>query len=136
MGEKVRDGCAEIEPTGVSSWIALVYSLWYEYSLVSGPEWLGFDFREKMLTFYDDGKPNINVSTWEQCERAVAALLSLKELPEDENDQSPTVSSWCNKPPYIFSFLLSSKNMFKSWKRVTENKDEEWTIDYEPIGER
>ena len=103
---------------------------------MSGPEWFGFDFKEKKLKFYDDGNTKINVSTWEQCGRAVAALLSLKELPEDENDQSPTVSSWRNKPLYISSFLLSQKDMFESWKKVTGDKDEYWTIDYEPTGKR
>lgn len=135
-GDEVRAGCAEIEATGVSSWIALACSLWYEYSLVSGPEWFGFDFKEKKLTFYDNGDTKINVSRWEQCGRAVAALLSLKELPEDENDQSATVSSWRNKPLYISSFLLSQKDMLESWKRVTGEKDEDWTIDYEPTAER
>jgi hypothetical protein len=48
-GDELRAGCAEIEATGVSSWIALVCSLWYEYSLARGPEWFGFDFKEKKL---------------------------------------------------------------------------------------
>jgi hypothetical protein len=92
--------------------------------------------RKRSSPFYDDGNTKINASTWEQCRRAVAALLSLKELTEDENDQNPTVSSWRNKPLYISSFLLSQKDMFERWKRVTGDKDEDWTIDYEPTGER
>lgn len=134
--DDVRIACAEIEATGVSSWTALVCSLWYEYSLVCGPEWFGFDFKEKKLTFYDDGNTKINTSTFEQCGRAVAALLRLKELPEDESDQRPTVSSWRNKPLYISSFLLSQKDMFESWKRVSGDKDADWMIDHEPTGER
>lgn len=136
IGDAIRAGCAEIEATGVSSYIALVCSFWYEFSLAMGPEWFGFNFKEKKLTYYDDGNTKINATTWEQCGRAVAALLSLKELPEDENDQGPTVSSWCNKPLYISSFLLCQKDMFESWKRVTGDKDEDWTIDNEPSHER
>ncbi len=125
----------EIENTG-ASWIVLVCSLWYEYSLAMGPEWYGFDFKNKKVTFFDDGNTRINTSTWEQCGRAVAALLSLKELPEDENDKAPTVSTWRNKPMYISSFLINQKEMFESWKRVTGDRDEDWTIEYQPTAER
>ncbi|GIK02047.1 hypothetical protein Aspvir_006090 [Aspergillus viridinutans] len=117
-GDPVRQACAEIEETGVSVWVALVCGFWYEFSLATGPEWFGFDFKEKKVTFYDDGSTKINVSTWEQCGRAVAAFLKFKELPEDENDSSPT------------------RDMFESWKRITGDKDEDWTIEYEPTAER
>ncbi|RHZ72408.1 hypothetical protein CDV55_108747 [Aspergillus turcosus] len=135
-GEPVRQACAEIEAAGVSVWVALVCGFWYEFSLTTGPEWFGFDFKEKKVTFYDDGNTRINVSTWEQCGRAVAAFLKFKELPEDENDQSPTVSGWANRPLFISSFLVSQRDMFESWKRVTGDKDEDWTIEYEPSAER
>jgi hypothetical protein len=135
-GEPVKQACAEIEATGVSVWVALVCGFWYEFSLSTGPEWFGFDFKEKKVTFYDDGSTKINVSTWEQCGRAVAALLKFKELPEDENDKSPTVSGWANKPLFISSFLASQRDMFESWKRITGDKDEDWTIEYEPTAER
>ncbi|RLL96313.1 hypothetical protein CFD26_105345 [Aspergillus turcosus] len=135
-GEPVRQACAEIEAAGVSVWVALVCGFWYEFSLSTGPEWFGFDFKEKKVTFYDDGNTRINVSTWEQCGRAVAAFLKFKELPEDENDQSPTVSGWANRPLFISSFLVSQRDMFESWKRVTGDKDEDWTIEYEPSAER
>ncbi|GFF35098.1 hypothetical protein IFM51744_02669 [Aspergillus udagawae] len=135
-GEPVKQACAEIEATGVSVWVALVCGFWYEFSLSTGPEWFGFDFKEKKVTFYDDGNTRINVSTWEQCGRAVAAFLKFKELPEDENDKSPTVSGWSNKPLFISSFLASQRDMFESWKRITGDKDEDWTIEYEPTAER
>ncbi|KAK3302465.1 uncharacterized protein B0T15DRAFT_306271 [Chaetomium strumarium] len=127
---------AEIEATGVSSWIAMVCGLWYEWSLVLGPIWLGFDHQNKKMTFYDDGTTKANLTSFEQCGRAVAALLSLKELPDDEADTSPTVSSWRNKPLYISSFLISQKDMFESWKRATGETDADWTIEYEPAQER
>ncbi|KAF4210464.1 hypothetical protein CNMCM8980_001138 [Aspergillus fumigatiaffinis] len=135
-GEPVRQACAEIEATGISEWVALVCGFWYEFSLATGPEWFGFDFKEKKVTFYDEGTVKINVSTWEQCGRAVAAFLKFKELPEDENDQSPTVSGWANRPLFISSFLVSQRDMFESWKRITGDKDEDWTIEYEPSAER
>lgn len=136
FGDKVRADAVEVAATGVSSYIALVCNMWYEYSLVMGPEWFGFDFKEKKLTLYDDGNTKMNLTTWEQCGRAVAGLLSLKELPEDENDRSPTVSTWRNKPLYISSFLLTQKEIFESWKRVSGDKDSDWTIDSEPTAER
>lgn len=134
--DEIRADCAEIEATGVSSWISLVCGLWYEWSLANGPEWFGFDFKEKKLTFYDVGNTQINITTWAQCARAIAALVSLNELPKDVNDQSPTVSSWRNKPLYISSFLLNQKEIFESWKRVSGDQDKDWTFEYEPSLER
>ncbi|KAF7114474.1 hypothetical protein CNMCM5793_008778 [Aspergillus hiratsukae] len=136
VGDAVRAACAEIEASGVCVWVALVCGFWYEFSLSTGPEWFGFDFTEKKVTFYDDGKTRINVSTWEQCGRAVAAFLKFRELPEDENDGNPTVSGWANRPLFISSFLVSQRDMFESWKRVTGDKDEDWTIEYEASAER
>jgi hypothetical protein len=63
-------------------------------------------------------------------------IRARKKLPEDENDQSPTVSSWRDKPVYISSFLLSQRDIFESWKKVTGDKNKDWMIDYEPTGER
>ena len=128
----------EIEAAGKVSWIALVCGFWYEYSLISAPQLFGFgfDIKGKKLTMYDDGKTKINISTWDQCGRAIAALFSLKELPEDENDKSVTVSNWRNKSVYISSFLISQTDMFESWKRITGDKGEDWSIDYEPSDER
>ncbi|SPQ22803.1 f19ac401-9618-4b72-ba1d-f03b0ba5a691 [Thermothielavioides terrestris] len=128
--------CGEIEATGVSSWTVLVCGLWYEYSLILGPMCLGFDHAQKKMTFYDDGNTKINMTTFEQCGRAVAGLVSLKELPDDENDTSPTVSSWRNKPLYVSSFLVSQRDMFESWKRATGETDADWTIEHEPSEER
>lgn len=126
---------AEIEAAGCS-WTSMICSLWYEYSLAMGPLWFGFDFANKKLTLYDDGTTKINLTTWEQCARAVAALLSLKELPEDANDKSLTVNTWRNKPLVISSFLVSQKDMFESWKRVSGDKDSDWTIEKELSKER
>ncbi|KAH8779658.1 putative oxidoreductase CipA [Hyaloscypha finlandica] len=130
-----RPKIAEIESLGLS-WVVLVCGFWYEWSLALGPFWFGFDFANKKVTFFDDGKTPINVSTWPQCGRAVAGLLSLKELPEDENDKSPTVSRWKNKPLYITSFKSSQRDMLDSVHRLTGSSDKDWEIEYEPSLDR
>ncbi|KAF5008598.1 hypothetical protein FDECE_5132 [Fusarium decemcellulare] len=132
-GQGVWTGIEAIEKAGVSSWIAMCCSYWYEFSIAQGPQWYGFDFsnNQKKVTLYDDGKTQINTSTWLQCGRAIASLLSLKELPEDENDKSPTISQWRNKPLYISSFLVSQREMLDSIQRVTGTTDKDWQIEYE-----
>jgi hypothetical protein len=82
----------------------------------------GFDFKEKRATLYDEGTAKINVSTWEQCGRVVAALLSLKKHPENEDDHSPTISTWKNKSLRISSFLISQKDYLKAGKESHETK--------------
>ena len=130
-GNVIRKSLQEIEATNVSSWITLVCGFWYEFSMARGEDSFGFDVENRKLTLIDDGNTKINVSTWDQCGRAVAALLSLKELPDAPDDTSPTVSTWKNKPLYIASFTISQRDIFESWKIVSRNVDGEWTIDYE-----
>jgi NmrA-like family len=142
LGKAIQLGLAgqaivdEIESLGVSQWVMLACSFWYEYSLAGGEIRYGFDFRNKSVTFFDDGNTKINTSTWEQCGRAVAALLSLPELPMDENDMSATVSQFGNGSVYISSFLISQKDMFESVQRVTGTTDADWKISYEPSAQR
>ncbi|KAH6636179.1 hypothetical protein F5144DRAFT_485880 [Chaetomium tenue] len=131
-GGAVKGWCGEIEKVG-AAWVAVVCGFWYEYSLVLGPVCLGLDHAAKRATLYDDGETRVNLTTFEQCARAVAALLSLKELPEDEGDEAPTVSRWRNKPLYVASFRVSQREMLESWKRVT---GEEWTVQSEASEER
>ncbi|CEJ93826.1 hypothetical protein VHEMI09393 [[Torrubiella] hemipterigena] len=118
------------------NWVALVCSFWYEFSLSVGADWYGFDIPNKKVTFYDDGNTRINTSTWRQCGRALASLLSLKELPEDENDTSPTLSNWRNKGLYISSFLASQRDMLDSLHRVLGDSDADWTIETESTSAR
>lgn len=132
----IFEGVKAVEDTGVSSWIAMCSSFWYEYSLALGPRWYGFDIPNKKATFFGDGQVRINSSTWDQCGRAIAQFLSLKELPDDENDTSPTVSQWKNKSLYISSFLVSQRDMLDSLNRVQGTTDADWTIEHEPCEER
>jgi hypothetical protein len=73
----------------------------------------------------------INTSAWAQCGRAIAGLLSLKELPEDKTDQSPALSQFRNEAVDISSFLVFQRDMFESVKRVTGNTDADWTVTHE-----
>ena len=125
-----------IEKLGKSSWIALVCSFWYEFSLGGTSARYGFDFKERSLVLFDEGNVRINTSTWPQCGRAVANLLALKILPDDENDKSPTLSRFKNKGCYISSFNLSQKEMFESVLRVTGTKEGDWKITSENAKER
>lgn len=128
--------CAEIESLGVSSYLLLNCNFWYEFSLGGGADRYGFDFQNRSLILFDGGNTVINTSTWPQCGRALASLLSLKELPDDESDTSPTLSQFWNAPVYISSFRLSQRDMFESVKRVTGTTDADWTITYESSEER
>ncbi|KAM0263552.1 hypothetical protein ACHAQJ_001171 [Trichoderma viride] len=133
--ERTEAGVAAVEKAGIS-WVFMSCNFWYEYSLSMGDAWYGFDIPNKKVTFYDDGKTLINTSTWRQCGRAAAQLLSLKELPDDENDQSPTLSQWRNKILYISSFLVSQRDMLDSLNRVLDATESDWKIEYEPTDVR
>jgi hypothetical protein len=125
-----------IEKLGKSSWVGLVCSFWYEFSLAGQPERYGFDFKNRTVTFFDDGNTHINTSTWPQCGRAVANLLSLKVLPDDENDKSPCLANFRNNLLYISSFNVSQKDMLDSVMRVTGTSEKDWKVDYEDVKER
>ncbi|KAJ9482587.1 hypothetical protein VN97_g10835 [Penicillium thymicola] len=127
---------SEITRLGISSFLFLVCNFWYEFSLGGGPDRFGFDFHKRSLTLYDGGDVPINTSTWPQTGRAIAKLLSLKELPEDENDQSPTLSQFRNRSVYVSSFRLTQCEMFESVKRVTKTTDADWTITQDSVVER
>jgi hypothetical protein len=130
------DNVKLVEQLGVSSYFLLVCNFWYEFSLAGGPNRYGFDFKNRSFTCYNDGNVAINTSTWPQCGQAIAKLLSLKELPDDENDESPTLSQFRNECLYISSFRLSQRDMFESVKRVTVTTDTDWIIKYEKTEQR
>ncbi|KAL4748743.1 hypothetical protein BDW72DRAFT_205352 [Aspergillus terricola var. indicus] len=96
-----------------------------------GTDRFGFNFAKRTFTIFDSGNVPINTTTWPQCGRATAKILSLKELPDDENDTSPTLSQFANRGTYVSSFKLTQRDMFESVKRVTETVDSEWTITQE-----
>lgn len=114
----------------------MVCGVWYEFSLGGTADRFGFDFKDRSVTFYDDGTKKINTSTFAQCGRAIAAFLGLPLLPQDEHDKRPAITNWNNDVFCISSFLVSQKDMFESVKRVTETTDAEWQISYEASAER
>lgn len=71
-----------------------------------------------------------------QCARAVANLLSLKMLPENEADNALTLSHFANKEVYISSFRLSQRDMLESVQRVTQTTSADWTIRHESVEQR
>ncbi|KAF7557538.1 hypothetical protein G7Z17_g536 [Cylindrodendrum hubeiense] len=131
IGRVVLGNVAEVEQRGMTS-ITLVSGFWYEYSLNVGNQTFGFDLKNRAATFYDNGKKAVNVSTWPQCGRAVAALLSLKVLPEDENDKSVTVSQFHNKSLYVTSFKVSQRDILKSVEVATGTTEKDWKITHQP----
>jgi hypothetical protein len=129
-GKAYRERLADFE--GIeTSWIALVCGFWYEFGLALKKPFFGFDIPGRSVTFYDNGDTKIDVSTWNQCGRAVAGLLSLPE-----SGASPCVSDWKNKPLYINSFKVSQRDMLDSLHRVLGTTDKDWTIDFEPTDQR
>ncbi|OAP63174.1 hypothetical protein AYL99_02401 [Fonsecaea erecta] len=125
-----------IEARGVSAWISFTCSFWYEYSLAASPASYGFDFATKTVTLYDDGNTKINTTTWLQCGRAAAALLSLPILPQDASDTGPTLSMFRNDVLYVSSFRVSQRDMLASVLRVTGDREADWTITHEDVKER
>ena len=136
LGRPFHAAIALIEKLGKSSWIGISCGFWYEYSLSSGPALLGFDFRRKAVSFYDDGNTAIPTSTLAQTGRAVAKILSLPIIPETEVDKSTSLADYKNKSAFICSFILSQRDIFNSLLRVTGTSSSDWQINYEPSQER
>lgn len=130
FGAAILKTLADIQELGLS-YITLVCGVWYEWSLALGEPWFGFDIPQKKVTFYDDGDTIVTTSTWEQCGRAVAALLSLPET-----GSSPALSDWSNKPLYISSFRISQRDMLSSLHHVLGTTEGDWQITYETTAKR
>lgn len=125
----------EIEALGMS-WINVSCGFWYDYSLAGGEARFGFDFDKRSVTFYDEGETKISTSTLAQVARTVARVLSLKVLPEDEADESLTLSKFLHHAVCIKSFVVSQRNMFESVMRITGTADKDWTITHQDSQER
>lgn len=131
--ESIKTQFSHFENT---AYIFLVCTFWYEFSLGGGTARYGFDFKERKFIQFDDGNVKFSTTTWPQCGRAIASLFSLKELPEDEDDHSPTISQFANKSLYISSFNVNQHDIFASIKRVTGTSDADWTMTHESAEER
>ncbi len=136
FGELKAQYHEQIEQLGKSSWIGVVCGFWYEYSLSYGPNSYGFDFKNKTVTFFDDGNTHINTTTFRQCGRSVARLLALKVLPDDATDRSPCLAHYRNRKIYISSFNVSQRDILNSVMRVTGTTLSDWKIEHEPSTSR
>lgn len=116
---------------GVSSPVVLPCGFWYEWSLALGNEWFGFEIKDRKVTFFDDGRRVMTVSTWDQCGRAVAALLSLPEA-----GATPSLADFKGGEARIYSFRVSQRDMLDSLHRVLGTSDADWTISYESTAQR
>lgn len=135
LGPVAKANRDEIERLGMQ-WVTVCCGFWYDYSLAGGEARFGFDFDKRALTIYDDGNTKNSTSTLKQVGRAVAKVLSLKELPDDENDTTLTLSSFLCKGVYLKSFVVSQSEMFESVKRVTNTTVADWTVTHEPSKKR
>ncbi|KAK7948393.1 uncharacterized protein PG986_009279 [Apiospora aurea] len=122
-----------IQELGVSVWMAVITSFWYEFSLGFSQLCYGLDWAGRTFTFYDEGTQKINTITMPQNGRAVANLLS---LPIQTADGAPSLDGYRNKFVYVSSFLVSQRDMFESVLRVTGTKADEWTLRHEDVAER
>lgn len=135
LGPIAKANRDEIEKLGMQ-WISVSCGFWYDYSLAGGENRLGFDFDKRSLTMYDDGNTKTSLSNLAQVGRAIAKVLSLKELPDDANDTSSTLSDFLNNSIYVKSFVLSQRDIFESVKRVTGTTDSDWTVTSESTKQR
>ncbi|KAF5674104.1 isoflavone reductase family [Fusarium circinatum] len=133
LGPIAKANRDEIERLGMK-WITVCCGFWFDYSLAGGESRFGFDFDKKTLTLYDDGNVKNSTSTLAQVGRAVARVLSLKELSDADNDL--TVSSFSNRAVYLNSFVVSQRDLFESVKRVTSTSNADWSITHESSKKR
>jgi hypothetical protein len=132
-GPVTRQSIKDVEASG-ADYIALCCGFWYEWSLPTGENFLGFDLDSKKVILFDDGNTKINSSTLTQCGRAVAALLSLPL--KKETADKPAIEDWKNRGLYVSSFLVSQRDILDSLHRNLGTSDSDWTIVYESSKER
>lgn len=111
-----------VRNTAGINFVALSCGFWYEFSLAMSEICYGFDIKNRRVAFYDDGNMHINTTMWEQCGRALAALL---QLPLATKDGTPSVQSWKDAGLHVSSFLISQRDMLDSLHRVLGTTDED-----------
>ncbi|KAM0326096.1 hypothetical protein ACHAQA_006689 [Verticillium albo-atrum] len=104
---------------------------WYEWSLALGEPCFGFTIKDRKVTFFDDGRRIMTVSTWDQCGRALASLLSLPEA-----GASPSLADFKDINVLIHSFRVTQREMLESLHRVLGTTDKNWEIKYEKTAQR
>lgn len=127
LGPQFGAYCEDIKAAGIHS-VVLTCGYWYEWSLGLGEDLFGFDIRKHCGVLLGGGNVKINTSTWAQCGRAVAALLNLPILPQDDSDTSATISQYFDGMLFVSSFRVSQRDMYESLKRVTGTTDADWKL--------
>ncbi|KAI9702752.1 MAG: hypothetical protein M1836_007966 [Candelina mexicana] len=117
----------EIEELGVSQWIGVACSLWFDFSLKLGM--FGIDIAKRTAEIYDDGTNAFTTCTVAQTGRAVARLLALPTT----SSEGPSLSDYANKFIYINSFYVSQNEMLASVQRATKTTPSDWTVTYKPL---
>ncbi|KAI1750360.1 NAD(P)-binding protein [Xylaria castorea] len=120
----------EIESLGLNH-IAMACGFWYEWSLALGENYFGIDIKSKKATFFDEGTTKISASTFRQCGRAFAALLSLPE-----SGGTPSLSDWKNRPFRFASFRVNQRDILASVQRAQGTSGKDWQILSEPSSTR
>ncbi|KAI4744583.1 NAD(P)-binding protein [Aureobasidium sp. EXF-12298] len=125
VGHLAQEYFSTIESHGMIHF-SLVCGFWYEWSL--GIPWCyGIDLLHRKAIFYDDGNTKMNTSTWEQCGRAIAALVSMSEQELDK---------YKNRSLYVSSFRVTQREMLDSVHRVLGTEDQDWEISFEDTKQR
>lgn len=119
----------EIEALGPkTAYVVLACGFWFEWSVALGESFFGFDVAKRRVTFYDDGRTKMTTSTWAQCGRAAAGLLSLPD--------EVIASRFKNGAVYVGSFTVCQREILDSLHRVLGTTDENWEIRYQRTKER
>ncbi|KAM5343183.1 hypothetical protein ACJ41O_014149 [Fusarium nematophilum] len=112
-----------VEELGVSSWIAVVNGLWFDWFMEMG-SW-GIDIRIRRAEMWDGGNVKANTSTLRRVGDVVAELLSLLE---------EELWAYRNKLFYVSSFCVTQREMLESVQRATGTTDADWEITDRDIG--
>ena len=91
----------------------------------------GIDWAKRTFNMMDYGYESVNTTTWPQISRAVARLLSLNILKQDENDTRPCLQQFQQKVVYVSSFLINQREILESAMRVTNTEAEAWKVTHE-----
>ncbi|KAH7129724.1 hypothetical protein B0J13DRAFT_481989, partial [Dactylonectria estremocensis] len=135
VGDLVLNRIQQVKDAGLKC-ISLTIGFWYEHSLALGEGGFGIDIHKRTVVLFDDGKKAVNASTWPQCGRALAALASLKRLPDNESDESVTLAHFHDRPAFVSSFKVSQNDMLESIKRVMGTTNVDWRVSHQQCTDR
>ncbi|KAK6379454.1 hypothetical protein LTS17_006372 [Exophiala oligosperma] len=115
-----------VEDLGVSSWIAIMCSSWYDWNTKGG--YFGINVKAKKAVLFDDGEQKTNLSTLPFAALATAKVLSLPKTAPEGN--GPSLESYRNRPVFVSCFRVNQKDMLASIQKVVGADG--WEISYKP----